>query len=245
MSKRKRKKLRDKFTDALGEEISSRENLNIENIKKASNNKKVDLKKKVKTNPTAKVAPPITEIVEVPKGEDVSPVEVVTEIKVEFDEVKITPKIDEVKVDSEFEKRVFAEANDNFFDEKPKRPRHMIASEDTSTSRSAFRAKLIKERIAEEKELEIARKKTSDKDADLRRTLTRAEMVGAIRSIAMLAYSLSTYDKPLFFMAMSLLSHTLRPLIGGLFGKYNRPVQNALHGFSIVLFFGALFFLFF
>jgi len=59
-----------------------------------------------------------------------------------------------------------------------------------------------------------------------------------------LVYAVSTMDKPLFFMSMSLLSHTLRPLIGALFGKHNREVQNALRGFSIVLFFGALFFLF-
>lgn len=237
MSKRKRKKLRNEFTDALGEEMSSRENLNLENIKKAANKPKVDFKKKVKPKP--KVEPSIAEI----KVADVKLVEVDTEIKIaEVAQVEVA----DVKVDAEFEKRVFAEANNNFFDEKPKRPRRHFNSDDTATSsRSAFRAKMIKDRLAEEKELEIERKKNSAKDADLRRKLTRAEMVGAALSVAMLAYSLSTYDKPLFFMAMSLLSHTLRPLIGGLFGKYNRPVQNALHGFSIVLFFGALFFLFF
>ncbi len=235
MSKRKRKKLRNEFTDALGEEMSSRENLNLENIKKAANKPKVDLKKKVKP----KVEPSIAEI----KVADVKIVEVATEIKIaEVAQVEVA----DVKVDAEFEKRVFAEANNNFFDEKPKRPRRHFNSDDTATSsRSAFRAKMIKDRLAEEKELEIERKKNFAKDADLRRKLTRAEMVGAALSVAMLAYSLSTYDKPLFFMAMSLLSHTLRPLIGGLFGKYNCPVQNALHGFSIVLFFGALFFLFF
>ncbi len=235
MSKRKRKKFRNEFTDALGEEMSSRENLNLENIKKAANKPKVDLKKKVKP----KVEPSIAEI----KVADVKIVEVATEIKIaEVAQVEVA----DVKVDAEFEKRVFAEANNNFFDEKPKRPRRHFNSDDTATSsRSAFRAKMIKDRLAEEKELEIERKKNFAKDADLRRKLTRAEMVGAALSVAMLAYSISTYDKPLFFMAMSLLSHTLRPLIGGLFGKYNRPVQNALHGFSIVLFFGALFFLFF
>ena len=221
MKKRKRKKLRDKFTDALGEEISARENLNLDNLKKVESTPKVDLAKKVK--PAEKIEPSIAEISNDKKN---SSVEIV-----------------EVKVDAEFEERVLAEANNDFLDDKPKRPRRMMSTEDIAASRSAFRAKLIQDRIAEEKEIEIENKKTSNKDSDLRRKLTRAEMAGAAISAAMLAYSLSTYDKPLFFMAMSLLSHTLRPLIGGFFGKHNRSVQNALHGFSIVLFFGALLFL--
>lgn len=232
MKKRKRKKLRDKFTDALGEEISARENLNLDNLKKVESTPKVDLTKKVE--PAEKVEPSIAEISN-DKVDEVKPVEVASEVS--------SVEIVEVKVDAEFEERVLAEANNDFLDDKPKRPRRMMSTEDIASSRSAFRAKLIQDRIAEEKELEIERKKNSDKNSDLRRNLTRAEMAGAAISAAMLAYSLSTYDKPLFFMAMSLLSHTLRPLIGGFFGKHNRSVQNALHGFSIVLFFGALLFL--
>lgn len=229
MKKRKKKNLRNKFTDALGEEMSARENLNLDKIKKASKSTpEVDLTKKVEPKPE----PSIAEIVD----ETPAP-------KVEVAEVK-NVEVEEVKVDAEFEKRVFEEANNDFLEEKPKRSRRMVESEDTSTSsRSSFRAQMIKDRLAEEKEL--AKTKKSDKDADLRRSLTRAEMVGAAISAAMLAYSLNTYDKPLFFMAMSLLSHTLRPLIGAMFGKHNRSVQNALQGFSIVLFFGSLFFLFF
>ena len=60
----------------------------------------------------------------------------------------------------------------------------------------------------------------------------------------MLAYSLAESDKPLFFLATSLLTFLLRPIIGGLAGKHNRAVQNALHSFSVVLFIGALLFLF-
>ncbi len=232
MKKRKRKKLRDKFTDALGEEISARENLNLDNLKKVESTPKVDLTKKVE--PAEKVEPSIAEISN-DKVDEVKPVEVASEVS--------SVEIVEVKVDAEFEERVLAEANNDFLDDKPKRPRRMMSNEDIASSRSAFRAKLIQDRIAEEKELEVERKKNSDKKSDLRRNLTRAEMAGAAISATMLAYSLSTYDKPLFFMAMSLLSHTLRPLIGGFFGKHNRSVQNALHGFSIVLFFGALLFL--
>lgn len=249
MKKRKRKKLRDKFTDALGEEISARENLNIDNLKKVESTPKVDLTKKVKpakkVTSAEKVEPSIAEIANensTQKVDDVKPIEI-SNVEVASESSVANVEVVEVKVDAEFEERVLAEANNDFLDDKPKRPRRMMSTEEIAASRSAFRAKLIQDRIAEEKEIEIERKKNSDKDSDLRRNLTRAEMAGAAISAAMLAYSLSTYDKPLFFMAMSLLSHTLRPLIGGFFGKHNRSVQNALHGFSIVLFFGALLFL--
>ena len=214
MKKRKRKKLRNKFTDALGEEISSRENLDLQKIQQSK--PKVDLKKKVKPKP----AP-----VEVPAVEE-----------------KISePAIVEIKTDTKFEERVFAEAKNNFHDEKPKRQRKMVVDEDDLPSRPIFRAKVMREKIFEEKN---ADKKTSDKDSDLRRKLTHAEVAGAALSAVMLVYSVSTMDKPLFFMSLALFSHTIRPLVGSFFGRYNRAVQNAMHAFSIVLFLGAILFLF-
>ena len=217
MKKRKRKKLRDKFTDALGEEILARKI-----VDKTQPKPKVDLTKKNKPKPKVKVEP---------KVENLSKVE----------EVKIV----EVEVDAEFEKKVFAEADNDFHDEKPKRPKRSWHSEDTAApSRSSFRTRAMVEKIAEENLGKHLDKKNIDPDADLRRKLTRAETVGAALSAIMLVYSLSTLDKPLFFMALSLFTHTLRPLIGGFFGKYNRPVQNALRGFSIAIFFGAIFLLF-
>ena len=215
MSKRKKKKLRNKFTDALGEEISARKALDL--------NKKSNAKENKKAAPSIaeyKVEPPPD--VEIKKVEEVKPVE--------------------VTVDAEFEKRVLAEADNDFFEEKLKRPKRKLTAEGRiAPQRPTFRAKNMREKIDESLETN----QTTDKDADLRRKLTRAEIAGAVLSAFMLMYSLSTQDKPLFFMAMSVLSHTLRPLIGAFFGKHNRSVQNALHGFSIVLFFGALFFLFF
>ncbi|MBR4904870.1 MAG: hypothetical protein IKZ53_09395 [Selenomonadaceae bacterium] len=77
-----------------------------------------------------------------------------------------------------------------------------------------------------------------------KRKFSHAETSGIAISAVMLVYSLSEEDKPLFFLSTSLLIFLLRPLIGALFGKYNRAVQNALHSFSLVLFIGALIFLF-
>jgi len=77
-----------------------------------------------------------------------------------------------------------------------------------------------------------------------KRRFSHAETSGVAISAVMFVYSLATQDKPLFFISTALLIFLLRPLIGGLFGEHNQAVQNALHSFSIVLFIGALLFLF-
>lgn len=77
-----------------------------------------------------------------------------------------------------------------------------------------------------------------------KRRFSHAETSGIAISAVMLVYSLTTQDKPLFFVSTALLISLLRPLIGLLFGKHNAAVQNALHIFSLVLFIGALIMLF-
>ena len=86
--------------------------------------------------------------------------------------------------------------------------------------------------------------KSSTREPELKSKLSHAETSGVAISAVMLAYSLAESDKPLFFLSAALLIFLLRPLIGGLAGKHNRAVQNALHSFSVVLFIGALLFLF-
>lgn len=88
------------------------------------------------------------------------------------------------------------------------------------------------------------KKKSATPESELKRRLTHAESSGIAISAVMLVYSLKEGDKPLFFLSTSLLIFLLRPLIGAFFGKHNRAVQNALHSFSLVLFIGALLFLF-
>lgn len=78
----------------------------------------------------------------------------------------------------------------------------------------------------------------------IKQKLSHAEASGVVISGVMLVYSIVEGDKPLFFLSTALLTFLLRPLIGGLFGKHNRAVQNALHSFSVVLFVGALIMLF-
>ena len=87
---------------------------------------------------------------------------------------------------------------------------------------------------------------TDDKPAEpaVKQKISHAEASGIVLSVVMLIYSLVTEDKPLFFLSTALLIFLLRPIIGGLFGKHNSAVQNALHAFSVALFVGALIFLF-
>jgi|GEM_PF-6504243 len=88
------------------------------------------------------------------------------------------------------------------------------------------------------------KKKSSPHEPELKRKLSHAETSGIAISAVMLVYSLAEADKPLFFLSTALLIFLLRPIIGSLSGKHNRAVQNALYSFSIVLFIGALLFLF-
>ena len=88
------------------------------------------------------------------------------------------------------------------------------------------------------------KKKSAPHESELKRKLSHAETSGVAISAVMLVYSLAEGDTPLFFVSTALLTFLLRPIIGGLFGKNNRAVQNALHSFSIVMFIGALIMLF-
>lgn len=252
MKKRKKKKLRDKFTDALGEEMTAR-NLNEKIRDEGKGKREQSLNADATKKPpevTAEVAENIasyTAEVQATEVQVTSEVEIktVAEVKPTAEvEVKTAVEIVEVKTDVEFDKRIFAEADSTFHDEKPRKPRRKLTPEESAKARTAYRAKMIRETVADEKEIYFEDKKNIDKDADLYRKLTRVETAGVALSAAMLVYAFATMDKPLFFMSLSLLSNLLRPLIGGAFGKHNRSVQNALHGFSIVLFFGALLFIF-
>lgn len=86
--------------------------------------------------------------------------------------------------------------------------------------------------------------KSSTHEPELKAKLSHAETSGVAISAVMLVYALAEADKPLFFLSTALLTFLLRPLIGALFGKHNRAIQNALHSFSLVMFVGALLMLF-
>ena len=72
----------------------------------------------------------------------------------------------------------------------------------------------------------------------------RVETYGIAISAVALVYSFYIADKALFFLSMSLFTYLLRPIVGPMFGKRDQAVQNALKGFSIAVFFGAILFIF-
>ena len=217
-----KKDLRNNFTDALNEEILSRK---IFDKAKTSEEEKIFLSE-TKEEPVAKV-----EIKKSPPK--------ISEEKI------LSPKVEEVEkisAENDFEERVFAEAENDFYEEKVseigKHMRSKVAEKENLAP--IFHSKNIENDVHEPGEEKFQQ---SD-DPELRRKLTRAELAGVFISVLMLLYSYSTLDKPLFFLSVSLMTHLVRPIVGGFFGKYNRAVQNAMRSFSLVLFFGAILFIF-
>ncbi len=158
------------------------------------------------------------------------------------------PKIIAVETNPELEERVFKEADNTFFDEKPA-PKtdesHKKIELAKSGRKSVYRSKALRH-WEEEQDSDTPPKNpvAQEPNIELPRRMSRPEKAGAVISIAMVAYAFSALDKPLFFLAMSLLVHCFRPMLGALAGKYNQPVQNAMRSFSIVLFFGSILFIF-
>lgn len=216
MSKKK-EPLRTEFTDALDEEISARKILERANLKESE---------------PEPVEPPkvIVEQVEIP-----APVE----------EIKVPPRV-EVKPETKLEERVLKEADNTFFDEKPARERKMLEEPvDDKPPRSVYRSKALRQwEEAREDENPPPNPVAQVTDENSPRRISRTERAGALISIVMVIYAFVNLDKPLFFLSMSLLVHCFRPTIGALSGKYNHDVQNAMRSFSIVLFFGAILFIF-
>ena len=266
MADKRENKIRNEFTDALGEEISARKIFDKAKEKKVEddlflsefadeliaepievNEPKLPRpgdKVKAKKKSGQKKSKPTKKIPEVKPEEKVSPEKnLPTEKKLPPENIpdEIFVSAPEAEAETEFEKRIFAEADDDFYDEKI--PQHIGDNMRSNIStgekhKPVFRSKYFEE--PEEPVKKTNKVETPDPDADLHRKLTHAEVAGVAISAIMLVYSFATLDKPLFFLALSLLSHLLRPLIGALCGKYNRPVQNALRSFSIAIFFGAL-----
>ena len=224
-----KKELRNDFTDALNEEILSRkildktktsdeENIFLSETKTESDNIMPEIKKyKPKKNKKPK--------------------------KISVEEIELEPKISEpeIKPENDFEERIFAEADNDFYKEKISEINKQMRSkiEDKKNLAPIFHSKAFEKDINE-----LEQEETPPQDTELYRKLTRAEMAGVTLSLLMLIYGFVNLDKPLFFISVSLLSHLLRPFVGGFFGKYNRAVQNAMRSFSLVLFFGAILFIF-
>ncbi len=255
MSRKRKKKspLRNEFTDALNVEMAERKI--IERTQKETEDKKTETVE----NATVEVAAVSLEKVEIEKSavekvevekisieknEPVEPVKKVVEIEKVAAAVEETPKIEivEVKVDKKLEERILKEANNTFLDVKtPEKKSPKIEK----PRKSIFRSKGM-QRWEEGKFEEKAPppKFEPEPQIEMPHKMSRPEKFGGIMSVVMLVYAFANLDKPLFFLALSMFAHFLSYSIASVFGKHAAAVQNAIHTFSIVIFFGAIMFLF-
>ena len=228
MSKRKKKApLRSDFTDALQVEIDERKIVERTQPKEEIFQKSVTLEKAV----------------EVEKIE-VAPLEKVpVETKIEVEEIEIPPNV-EVKPETKLEERILNEADNTFFDEKPAPKKVPKVEKEKPPRKSIYHSKALKKWAAEQEEEKTPAPQIELPKIELPRKLSHAEKFGVVASVAMLVYAFVNLDKPLFFLALSLFVHFLSMPAGNIFGKHSAAVQNALRTFSIVLFCGAILFLF-
>ncbi len=222
MSKRKKKSpLRNNFTDALQEEISERKI--VEKIQPAEEifQKTVTLEKSV-------------EVEKIPVAQ------VETAEKITVEEIEVPPNV-EVKPETKLEERILKEADNNFFEEKSVEKNF---STEKKMRKSIYHSKALQKWEEEQEEKNFSPKVSEMQKTEQPRKMSHAEKFGVIISVVMLVYAFANFDKPLFFLALSLFVHFLGSPVGVLFGKHSAAVQNALHTFSIVLFCGAILFLF-
>lgn len=249
MSKKRKKKspLRNDFTDALNVEMAERKIIERTQPKKSEVEISVDTVPEVETTAEKILAENIstdTNLVETVSVEEIPAVET-TEEKVLVEKVsleKVTVKensalpIVEVEVDKKLEARILKEADSTFLDEKPKTD---------APRKSIFRSKGMQRWEDEQREEKSPPPKVEPAPkVETPRKLSRPEKFGVVVSVAMLIYAFVNFDKPLFFLAMALFANFLRQPIGAMFGKHSDAVSNAMHTFSIVVFFGAVLFLF-
>ena len=222
MSKKRKKKAprRDEFTDALQVEIDARKIVERTQPKEEIFQKTVTLEKTVEV---AKVS-----------------LEKIPAAPVEVEEIKIeVPPAVEVKPETKLEERILKEADNDFFDEK-------TASAEKPPRKSIYHSKALRkwEEEQREEEKEIPSPISAPPKSEQPHKWSHTEKFGFVASVAMLIYAFVNFDKPLFFLALALFVHFLSIPAGNLFGKHSAAVKNALHTFSIVLFIGAILFLF-
>lgn len=244
MSKKRKKKspLRNEFTDALNVEMAER---------KIVERTKTDKKQETVESAAVEVSAVSLEKISVEKisVEKVAVEKVPVEVPKVEEVAKVAeiaaPQIVEVKTDPKLEKRILKEADSTFLDEKPPEK----DSPKVKPHKSIFRSKTMQRWEAEQfgEELSSPKVETPKFEKPIvkkPKKMSHPEKFGGIISVIMLVYAAVNLDKPLFFLSMALFVNFLRQPLSAVFGKYEDDVSNALHSFSIVLFFGAILFVF-
>ncbi len=148
--------------------------------------------------------------------------------------------------DSDFERRVNAEADNDFFDDKPtQQTSNTFHSKEIKPNRKINIREPIKVNVRHEIRDRTQVIEDIEIESSEKKPVRRTETYGIVLSAVAFIYSIFTKDKPLLFFSVSLLLYLLRPVIAAPFGKHSQSVQNAIKGFSMALFFGSIFFIFF
>ena len=158
--------------------------------------------------------------------------------------------------DSDFERRVNAEADNDFYDEKPLQQlggtfrsgaiKRKPNIEDDTNLETTNRKLNLREPIKVNVRHELREKPDlTEVEVPEKKPIRRTETYGIVISAVAFLYSIAAKDKPLLFLSVSLLLYLMRPIIAAPFGKYSHSVQNAIKGFSMALFVGSIFFIFF
>ena len=174
---------------------------------------------------------------------------------------KPVKKIERLK-DNDFERRVNAEAENDFYDEvgnknigatfrsNPLKSKDDNDIDDEGETKKAKGNRKLS--LREPVKINIRHEIRDDIDMTIesetetgRPPLRRTETYGIAISAVTFVYSISVADKALAFLSLSLLLYLARPIIAAPFGKHSQTVQNLLKGFSMAMFFGSIFFIFF
>ncbi len=175
-----------------------------------------------------------------------------------------------IKVDRDFEQRIENEANNDFFDEKPLQnvgrnfrskinrnnenlnqhvdDKDSFEDNNSEKIKNNNRTLHLREPIKVNVRHELKERSMAEDiitPVETKEPPRRTETYGIVISAVALLYSVSTADKALVFLSLSLLLYLMRPIIAAPFGKHSQEIQNAIKGFSIALFIGAIFFVFF
>lgn len=230
MSKKRKKKtpLRNEFTDALNLEMEERKIVERVQLSKETEILQKEPAETAKVEVTA-VSVEKVEVEKIPAKVEETPAPQI--------------QIVEVEVDKKLEERILKEADNTFFEEKPPK---INSPKVKKPRKSIFRSKGMQLWEAEQRgeETPPPPKVEPAPKVEKPRKLSRPEKFGSFVSVVMLVYAFVNMDKPLFFLALSMISHFIKQPLGTMFGKYDADVQNALHSFSIVIFLGAIMFLF-
>ena len=270
------KNYKAKYTDSYG--LGKPNEIDLDNFLVAEPDKNSEPEKIIEKKITED-KPKIVKLIETKPLEVQKPSEPVTDRKplehpvtqkptepVMIPQKKSAPEIN-TRVDKEFERRVNAEAENDFYDEKPpqktvgtfrsgalKRPDPVEDFEEVTSGKDKADSKTnrklnLREPITVNVRHEVRDRNEIDEEfvveVEEKKPQRRTETYGIVISAVALVYSVVAKDKPLMFLSVSLLLYLARPIIAAPFGKYSHSIENAIKGFSMALFFGSIFFIFF